>query len=235
MKLYWDVEQGTPEWSALRSGIPTASCFAQVMTPKQMKLSEARHKYACRLVAERLLKWQADSLDNIEQIANGKAREPDAIRQLEFVHDIKTRRIGFATPDHGRWGVSPDRMIEGTSTPIEVKCPTDPVHLQYLLLGFDDAYKCQVQGQISTVESDTSLFYSYNPRMPECLVRTDRDQPFITKLEACLDQFCDELDALTEHAKSLGIFQAYEWAKTPDEYHNPSELAEAVAAEYDWR
>lgn len=234
MKLYWDIEQGTDEWKALRSGRPTASHFDQVMTPKKKVLSEARHKYACRLVAERLLHWEEPTLDNLPNIANGKAREPDAIRQLEFVHDITTRKIGFATPDHGRWGVSPDRMIEADWTPVEVKCPTDPVHIQYMLLDFDDAYKCQVQGQIMTVEADKSLFYSYNPRMPECLIRTDRDQEFINKLEACLDQFCDELDALTERAKTLGIFQAYGWAKAPEESNDPAALADAVAAEYDW-
>lgn len=240
MKLYWDVKQNTPEWLTLRMGRPTASRFSDVMTPKKMQMAEARHKYACELVAERLLYWQKPDISQfVRAISDGKEREPDAIRQLEFVHEIQTRPIGFATPDHGRWGGSPDRMIEATGTPVEVKCPTDPVHLQYMLLGFEDAYRCQVQGQIAIVEADKSLFYSYNPRMPECLVRTDRDQPFIDRLMICLDQFADELDAMTERAKSLGIFQAYEWAEALEQHHktasgNATALAEAVEAEYDW-
>lgn len=210
-----DVMQGTAEWFKLRQGIPTASCFDQVMTPKQMKLSESRHKYACRLVAERLLNWQAESLETLEHIRNGKEREPQAIRQLEFVHEVKTRTVGFITADNRRWGASPDRLVVGSGAPIEIKCPSDPVHLQYLLLPFPDPYRCQVQGQIMTAEADQSLFYSYHPRMPECLQRSDRDQPFIDRLQACLDQFCDEVDELEARARSLGVFQAYEAIVTP--------------------
>lgn len=229
MKIH-DCEQGTPDWFRLRQGIPTASCFDQIMTPKTMKLSESRHKYAVRLIAERILNWQAQSLETLEHIRNGKEREPQAIRQLEFVHEIETRTIGFITTDSGRWGASPDRLIKGSGEPVEVKCPSDPTHLGYLLLPHPDPYKCQVQGQILTVEADTSLFYSYHPMMPECLLRTDRDQPFIDKLEACLRQFCDEVDEMERRARMLGTFQAYAEMRTPIEVERGQNLRTAPVA-----
>ena len=50
-----DVEQGYAEWVAARLGIPTASCFDKIITPKTMKPSASADKYAWELIAERVL------------------------------------------------------------------------------------------------------------------------------------------------------------------------------------
>jgi hypothetical protein len=203
-----DCEQGSAAWFKLRMGIPTASHFDQILTPARQEISKQRWKYACRLVAERLLNWQAMSLDTLGHIRDGKEREPDAIRQLEFVHEIATKPVGFITTDNGRVGASPDRLTV-KDQPVEVKCPTDPVQLEYLLLDNEEAYRCQRQGQLWVAEADHAVFYSYHPRMPAAFARTPRNEAFIKKLAAALDQFTDELDELTEKAKKLGAFQPY--------------------------
>jgi hypothetical protein len=210
------VEQGSAEWFALRSGIPSASEFDQIITPKTMKPSESRWKYAVRLVAERLMNYQAQSLEGIGHIQDGKANEPKAVRQLAFSHDLEIRTCGFFTTDDRRWGASPDRMVVGREEPVEVKCPTDLMQMQYLLLDNASIYRCQRQGQLLVAEADKAHFYSFHPLMPEVYEETGRDEPFIDKLSQALEQFSDELAMLMERAKSRGlIFQKYDSIGTP--------------------
>lgn len=238
-KLFWDLDQGSAQWYALRARIPTASEFNHIITPKTQKLSESRHKYACRIIAGRLLNWQADSLDKIQHIADGKAMEPFAVGQMEIIHDIETKPLGFATTDDGRFGASPDRvMMSGDAIAVtaEVKCPTVPVQFERLLFGHDDAYRCQVMGQLWVTEADKAIFYSYNPRMPAYMVETGRDEAFIRKLSDALEQFSDELETLEEKARSLGAYQAFSELLTPAEIEVPTDadVQQAVDADYQW-
>jgi hypothetical protein len=54
MKIH-NVDQGSPEWHALRCGVPTASEFSKILTPKTMKLSEQAPAYMYRLLGEWML------------------------------------------------------------------------------------------------------------------------------------------------------------------------------------
>lgn len=219
----WDVKQGTADWYKLRSGIPTASEFHHILTPKKMELSASRRPYQCRLVAERLLRWQAESLDKIQQIENGKFMEPFAIAQLEEIEEFETRKVGFVRTNDLRFGASPDRVagvaadLAQVGIVIESKCPTIPKQFEYLLLGHEDAYRCQVQGQLYVAEADKAIFYAYCPRTPAYKVETGRDEPFIKKLAGALEQFSDELEEMTERARRLGAFQAFADLVTPAE------------------
>src|SRR5512142_2020977 len=76
MKIH-DVAQRSPEWHALRLGKPTASEFHKIITPKTGKLSSQARKFACRLIAERLLSEPLDLLDGIAAIEHGRAMESD--------------------------------------------------------------------------------------------------------------------------------------------------------------
>lgn len=248
-RIYWKLEQGTADWYRVRMGIPTASEFDQIITPSKGDLSASRKKYACQLIAERLLKWQADSLEKIKHVADGKAHEPLAIGQLHALTEISTHRIGFVTTDDGRFGASPDRAIGGNPAipggvengtlgiTIEAKCPTIPKQIEYLLLGHGPAYRCQVQGQLYVAQADKAIFFSFNEHTPEYMVETGRDEPFIRKIADGLEQFSDELEEMTERARSLGVWQAFAEIRTPvdNEYGHqlrtaPMETAEELAA-----
>lgn len=234
-KFLWGLEQGSPAWFALHNTIPTASMFDHILTPAKGLLSEKRHKYAVRLIAARLLNWQAESLDKIDHILEGKRREPIAAAQLELVHDIETIPIGFVTTSDGRFGASPDRLASVSAdktragVTVEIKSPTIPVQLERLLFGHDDAYKCQVSGQLYVTEADKAIFYSYSDRMPAYMVETGRDEPFIKKLADALERFSDELQDLEEKARRLGAFQAFAQIMMPldaeygDQYRPPSD------------
>ena len=217
-KPYFDLQQGSIDWYNLRIGVPTASEFDKILTPGTEKISEQRHAYAIRIIAGRILHWQPDSLDKIQHIQDGKANEHVAVVQLELLKDIETTPVGFITTDDGRFGASPDRLVmrgDRIDMTVEVKAPTIPVQLERLLLGHGKAYRCQVQGQLWVAEADKAIFGSYQERMPFYMSETGRDEPFIRKLSAAMEQFSDELEVLMERAISFGAYQAFEMLKTP--------------------
>jgi hypothetical protein len=211
----WINQQGSAGWYKARLGLPTASCFDQIMTPKTGKPSESRKKYACRLIAERLMNWQADDLSKIAHIAAGKENEPIAVAKMELVFDIQTQPIGFVKTNDGRFGASPDRVgnvaadRQHVGAVVEVKSPTIPTQMERLIFGDNEAYRCQRQGQLWVAEADKAYFFSFNARTPDYLIEDGRDEAFLRKLTDCLERFSDELEEWTAKARSLGPWQSY--------------------------
>jgi hypothetical protein len=213
--LDFTTVQGTQAWYAKRGGIPTASCAALVLTPKKLELASARKKYAACLIAERLLKYQTDSLDKVQHIADGKAGEPFAVAQLEEVYEIETKPVGFIlTPDR-RFGASPDRVCginkdqTRVDTVIECKVPTIITQMERLIFGHDDAYLLQVQMQLWVAEADKAIFFSWSDRMPSYKVESGRNETVIRKLVEALNIFDEELATWTEQVKRMGAFQPF--------------------------
>lgn len=229
-KIYWEVAQQSAEWFKMHSMIPTASRFSDILTPAKLEMSASRKKYACQIVAARMMNWQSTSLSKIEHIEEGRAKEPLAIASLELIRDVETKKVGFITTSDGRVGASPDRVVakgDVIQITVEAKCPTPPVQMEYLLAAHlaamepkskdVEVYRCQRQGQLLVAECDEAIFYSYHERMPACYARTFRDDPFILKLDAALRRFNEELDQLTEAARALGIYQMFDEIVTPAE------------------
>lgn len=204
------VDQGTEEWRALRIGVPTASNFHKIITPKTGKPSTQARGYMYQLIAEKLLNEQMeDGANRVEWVERGKIEQPNAERQLQFTHNLELEPVGFVTTDDGRLGCSPDALVVGKSEGVEIKCPLPPTQIGYLLDGLGDDYRPQVQGQILVAEFDHVHFYSWHPRMPPVYLRTVRDDRYIQILEPLLHKFLDELDTETERARSLGSYQEY--------------------------
>jgi len=214
-QFFWDLQQGSLEWYRRRAGIPTSSEFDCVMTPKTKQRSTSYKKYAARIVAGRLLNWQADDLNKISHVEAGRQNEPLAVGALEEIYQLETTPIGLVTTNDGRFGASPDRVAgvsvkrDSVSMTIEAKCPTIPVQFERLLFGDSDAYKCQRQGHLLVCEADKAVFVSYHPRTPLYRVEEGRDEAFIKALRDCLEWFSDELEALTLKARGLGFYEAF--------------------------
>jgi hypothetical protein len=219
-----DVEQGGAEWFKLRAGIPTASEFDCIITPTGKKCTaEKRQKYMARLIAARLLNWQAHSLEAIKHIEDGKIKEPFAAKMYEVEmsaimgRPIKTEKIGFLTTDDGRAGASPDRIVSGLPIFLEAKCPTIPVHMYYLAFGHVPEYRPQVMGQLYVGKelAERGDFISFEQRCPPWITTTEGDKAFLKSLHEYLQEFLDDLDAATERVRSLGTYQAFEALQTP--------------------
>jgi hypothetical protein len=219
MKIH-DVEQGSPEWLTLRLGIPTASMFDKVVTPKG-KLSESSRDYAHRLIAERVLGRSLDSLDHLEWVVRGKELEPAAARMYAFEQGVETREVGFVTSDDGRMGASPDRLLVGQAGILEIKCPAPNTHVGYMLEGFGTKYFVQVQGQLLVTAAEFADRYSYHPDMPPVLNRTNRDEAFIRTLADALEEFNDGLEEKLERVRALGAFDTSRPVSPVDAAYDP--------------
>lgn len=210
MARYHDLTQGSGEWRMARRGIPTASNFNRIITPKGVPSTQAR-AYMHRLIAERLLGYDFDPVQGstIWAMERGRLLEREAADDLTNRHNMKLSSAGFVTDDGGRYGCSPDRLVVGKNEAVEIKCPMPWTHIGYLLDGPGDDYIAQVQGQLLVGGWDCIHFYSYHPHMPSFLMTTTRRETYIRALRTILDDFCVALERETARARTLGVFECY--------------------------
>ena len=128
----------------------------------------------------------------------------------EFAERVFTEPCGFLTDDSERIGATPDRLIPPSNAALEVKCPSNWVHLQYLIDGFGADYLPQVMGQMLVGGFDYVDRYAYHPKMPPRLVRTYRDPSRLEALNMALLQFLNERDAIIEQARAEGLFEIHQ-------------------------
>lgn len=195
------IEQGSNEWKVARLGHVTASNMADVMSKgKDNAEAVGRYKYKVRLVAERLTMTAAESYSNAA-MEWGVEQEQFAAIAYETSKNVFTDKTGFWLHPTIQWlGVSPDRLV-GDDGLIEIKCPNTTTHLNYL---FDekvptDYYK-QIQCQLWVTGRQWCDFVSYDPRLPKrnqlLIVRTERDESLIQKMEAETLKFLGEVNQL---------------------------------------
>ena len=198
--------QGSPEWTNARLGIPTASQFHRIITPKTMKPSSSASGYVHELIAEWVLGFPLDN-DGSLLMERGQEMESEAVRWYELERNCDTESIGFCLRDDGQVGCSPDRLV-GADGGLEVKCPSPKVHVGYLLAGVSEEYRCQVQGQLWITGRKWWDLLSYHPDMPPALVRIERDEAFISALSESVDSFLLQLADGKAKMKALGCVAA---------------------------
>jgi len=189
-----DVEQGTPEWLEARLGIPTASQFARIMTPKTRRASASQDGYLDELLAEWMIGASLDSAMT-DYMLRGMELEADARRYYEFQRDLDVQRVGFVVRDDGSAGASPDGLV-GDLGGLEIKCPTAKTQAAYLRKKrVEDTYACQIQGCMWICEREWWDVLAYHPEMPPALIRVRRDEEFIDSLAMFVVEFVERLEA----------------------------------------
>lgn len=177
--LYWKV----------RRGVPSASCFDNIITPTG-KPSESAHKYVCSLIADRLspLYGQTDEYVSAA-MRNGTIMEPEARRYYEFEREMKVEQVGFCVTDDGRFGVSPDSLVNKREGTLELKNPDAKTHVEWLLAGvIPPKHKPQVHGALIVTGCEWADFMSYSPGLPPLLVRVEPDE-YTVLLRQALEVF----------------------------------------------
>ncbi len=198
MKIH-DVAQGTTAWSELRSGIPTASCFDEIITPTG-KLSKSQEGYMLTLLAERLMGHPLVEFTS-SWMQRGTEMESEADSFYRFQRDVDTQRIGFVTNDDETVGASPDRFV-GEDGLLEIKVPAPHTHVGYLLFRtVDKKYWPQIQGQLWVTGRKWADILSYHPEMAPALIHVERDEAYIAELAKAVTDFSALLE--TEYANLL--------------------------------
>lgn len=185
-----NVQQGTPEWFKVRSGIPTASCFDKIITGKTMKPSSQAEGYMAFLIAETLLGRPLDKFESKPYwMERGQILEQEAADMYAFMRDVTVDKAGFITTDDAIAGCSVDRFV-GDDGILEIKCPAPWTHAENLIAdGPDPDYHQQRQGQLWITGRKWVDFMSFHPEMPPAIHRVERDDEYIAALAAAVTNF----------------------------------------------
>jgi len=200
------MEQGSPEWLALRAGKVTASRVADVIARTKTGWGASRANYMAELIAERLTGQPAPSFSNAA-MQWGTDKEPEARDYYAFITGATVEQIAFVHhPTVADSGASPDGLV-GDDGLVEIKCPSTSTHIDTLLGAVGPSkYMTQMQWQLACTGRKWCDFVSYDPRMPESMqlfvTRIERDDDVIAVLEKDVAEFLSEVAekvaALTE-------------------------------------
>lgn len=205
MMQIFNCEQSSPEWFACRMGIPTASMFATVMAKgKDGGASVTRKTYLYKLAGEIVTGEPSENYSN-EHMERGKAMEAEARDLYAFMTDLIPQQVGFIR--NGGKGCSPDSLI-GNSGVLEVKSKLPHLTIECLLRDeFPAEHKAQCQGALWVTEREWVDIAVYWKGLPLFIKRAGRDEAYIQKLSAAVDEFNDELASIVERVKRYGTPQ----------------------------
>lgn len=198
MQIVTDIEQGTPEWLALRLGIITCSeldCLL-VSGKGQAGFGVAAFTYMDQLIGERITEEAAEIPFQTKATIRGHELESVARGLYEDRESLKTRSVGIIL-NHGI-GYSPDALVgDGGLTEIKTKLPKFQVGV-ILANEVPKEHVAQCQGGLWVSELEWIDFISYWPGMPMFVKRMHRDEAMISKIAERVATFYELLEARME-------------------------------------
>jgi hypothetical protein len=206
-----DCEQGTLEWTKLHFGIPTASGLDNLLTPEfELRKGELPRTYVYKKVAEKL---QGRPLIDLSassfMLDQGMIVEEEARPWYALEYDKKIKQLGFITTDDGRFGCSPDGIIEDSGTPdndcgLEIKSPAAHTHCKYLCMGvLPKEYVAQVYGSMFATGFHKWIFVSYRRGFPALVLEIYRDEKAMSMIRAAINQFHSDFDRAIERIANI--------------------------------
>lgn len=206
--IYKDVIQGTEAWAQLRCGVPTASNFHRIITPKGVP-SKSAETYMFELIAERISGEPTVGFTS-HWMDRGSYLEQEAVDFYSFTTDLETEKVGFILNDARTAGASPDRLV-GENGLLEIKVGKPSTHIGLLLQNGAayEEHRIQTQGQLMIAEREFNDLLAYNPGLPPALCRVEREDRFIKMLDAALKTFCEVLEANYQVLLERGIARPY--------------------------
>lgn len=197
-----NVEQGTPEWHAVRAGIPTASVFHGIT--KRLKSggwSAERQNNLYRMAGERFTGQIVDTY-NGGALARGHEMEDEARKLYEFQTDNVCERVGFVTNSIWRAGCSPDSFV-GADGGMEIKTKEPKLLIECLVNDeIPEEHLPQCYGAMGLTGRAWWDFVAYWPRMPVFVKRVHRDERVIAQLKVEIAAFNGELDSLVKRLEA---------------------------------
>lgn len=208
--IRYDMEQGSVEWFFARRGIPTASCFSKIMTPKTHKMAAGATSYIYEMIADLAGGGAPVGVDNYtsREMQDGLDMEPEARAMYELETDRTVERVGFCTTDDGKIGASPDGIIVNDRA-LELKVPKTKTHVEWLAGGCVPLkHEAQCHGHMIALGLDKCDFYSYsNTKLPDLLVTVERDE-YTEKLEKAIEVFQEMYEEIKSKPCYAPLFEA---------------------------
>lgn len=227
--------QGSDEWWEARRGLPTASDFGKIMTPAKRKASASQEPYIAQLIQDvkclspKYFTGQGGPVNAATEY--GRATEAKARRYFEMTMSEKTgreytvRQVGFCKTDDGRFGCSPDGLIDPEEG-LELKCPLRKTHLVYLMEGgLPLEYQCQVHGCLIVTGRKRWHFMSYCEG-EEPLMLTVEPDDFTMALRTHMVMFDDKFQAAK---RKFNVTRPIDGVDSPDTIQKASLWTERLA------
>jgi len=192
-----DVEQGAREWFVARCGIPTASCFKDVLAEgrKKGEPSQTRTNYLYQLADEVIYQDPVESYTN-EDMERGKILEAEAASIYALENDVIPEEVGFVKNHFVGAGCSPDRFI-GLEGLLQIKTSYPRLWVPHILHGtYPPEHKPQVQGELWITDRKWCDLMIYWPNRRPHVVRIVRDEEYILHLARAVAAFNTELEAI---------------------------------------
>lgn len=201
-----DCIQGTDKWHSLRSGIPTASEFSQLVT-SSCKESISMKEYALTLAAEKYAGKVVDGFGGNKYTERGKELEDEARIDYEMINQVEVKEVGFITDNLIRYGCSPDSII-GDDGGLEIKCKIAKVHIgairYYKETGkTPNEYYAQPQGCMFITGRKWWDLRLYHPGLPGLTIRQYPDKEFYKVLRRQLKSIAFERDEIVKQLKLM--------------------------------
>lgn len=205
-----DIDQASEEWFKIKAGVPGASSFNRIVTPKGNP-SDSRQEYLYELAGERISGYQEEGYTSYD-MRKGLEMEPEARLCYEYVTGDIVKQVGFVFKDESRTvGCSPDGLIfdpDDLDDPVcglEIKCGKMKTHVKQLLTeGFPSDKFQQIHGSMWVCGFHSWEFIAYHPGMPEFRLTVRRDYNFTSSLEFEIEGFLQELDEVYNELKRKG-------------------------------
>lgn len=186
------MEQGSPEWYAIRRGKVTASVFHTAIGT-----GKGRKDLMRSLRDERTGVIRLDSFVS-NAMKRGSEMEDEAREQYELFNGPIVKQVGFVELND-YIGASPDGLV-GEDGMLEIKSPNSSTHNDWR---YDNklpmTHRWQVQGGLWVTGRKWCDFISFDPRVTDCpywSIRVPRDEKIIAELQTKVGKFVDELKAI---------------------------------------
>ena len=199
-----ECKQGSAEWHFARLGIPTASQFSRIITPKTRKPSASADSYMHELLSEWLLGMPAGGAVSTPWMQRGTEQESSARMYFEIQTARFVREVGLCV--RAGAGCSPDGLLDDDEG-LEIKCPSAVTHIATMLNGTDEHF-AQIQGSMWVTERKAWFLLSYNPSIPSSITRIERDESYMAALDVAVPDFVAKLGAARQKLLDLGCTPA---------------------------
>mgnify|MGYP003626839002 FL=1 len=203
------MQQLSTEWFAAKLGKISASRCSDIVATNKGKTAASRENYLIELILQRMTGKRDEGFTNAA-MEHGIKTEAEARGVYGLTNNCEITQVAFLDhPTIPMAGASPDGIINDTNGMLEIKCPTQKTHMQYLLnKKIPRSYITQMNFQLAcSPESEYVDFCSYDNRFPDHLqlltIRHNRDSEAILELEKEVTLFSDELTERQQQLEKL--------------------------------
>ncbi len=155
----------------------------------------------------------------------GLILENEARPWFELEYEKKIRQVGFITTDDGRFGCSPDGLIEENGCGIadglindeqcglEIKSPAAHTHVKYLVNGvLPKEYAAQVFGSMFVTGFKHWIFVSYRRGFPALVLDIPSSDLINESIARAIDSFHADFDRAMERIQNISKLRDLEAA-----------------------